>query len=417
MKLQEIKSLPEICEIKTGKMDANHAVPDGKYRFYTCANNYLMCNTKSFSGPCVIIPGNGDIGLVFYYDGEFEAYQRTYVLHNIKIFPKYLYYHLYHRWRDHNSDKQFGSTVRYVRMANFTSYKLPVPDIKEQEQIVARIEEMFSQLDAGVETLKKTKAQLAVYRQAVLKEAFEGKLTSEWRKINNSDINSVLSKINKEKEKRGKSEKYHLEYDISLAPLPDCWKWVFIGDISNGPVYGTSQKSEKKGVIPVIRMGNLQNGKIEWDDLVYSNDNEEIEKYRLVKGDVLFNRTNSPELVGKTAIYQGEQEAIFAGYLIRINQMNCINPAYLTYYLNSFTARNYGNKVKTDGVNQSNINGKKLCSYPFPLCSIEEQAQVVYELETRLSVCDSIEKTVDIAFQQSEAMRQCILKKTFEGGY
>ena len=173
METTTIKLLPEICEIKTGKKDANHAVPDGKYRFYTCANKYSMCNTKSFSGPCVIVPGNGDIGLVFYYDGEFEAYQRTYVLQNIQIYPKYLYYHLCLRWRDCNSDKQFGSTVRYVRMANFTTYELPVPPLTEQQRIVSRIEEMFSQLDAGVETLKKTKAQLAVYRQAVLKEAFE----------------------------------------------------------------------------------------------------------------------------------------------------------------------------------------------------------------------------------------------------
>ena len=83
--------------------------------------------------------------------------------------------------------------------------------------------------------------------------------------------------------------------------------------------------------------------------------------------------------------------------------------------MNSFTAKQYGNKVKTDGVNQSNINGKKLCSYPFPLCSQEEQAQVVYELESRLSVCDSIEKTVDTTLQQAEAMRQSILKQAFEG--
>ena len=202
---------------------------------------------------------------------------------------------------------------------------------------------------------------------------------------------------------------------MPLANLPSGWKWVFIGDISKGPEYGTSQKSLKAGKVPVVRMGNLQNGEIVWDDLAFSNDDEEIEKYRLIKGDVLFNRTNSPELVGKTAIYRGEREAIFAGYLIRVNQLDCINPLYLTYYLNSFTAKNYGNKVKTDGVNQSNINGTKLCTYPFPLCSSEEQAQVVYELESRLSVCDSIEKTVDTALQQAEAMRQSILKKAFEG--
>ena len=289
---------------------------------------------------------------------------------------------------------------------------IPVPDKLKQAQIVSKIEESFSQIDSGVETLKKTKAQLAVYRQAVLKEAFEGKLTSEWRKTHSSDLEKLLSDINKAS---GNTKKYHLEYNIPLAELPKEWKWVFIGDISKGTEYGTAQKSLKQGKVPVIRMGNMQNGIIDWNDLVYSNDDEEINKYLLNKGDVLFNRTNSPELVGKTSIYRGEREAIFVGYLIRINQFDCINPEYLTYYMNSFTAKNYGNKVKTDGVNQSNINGTKLCSYPFPLCSTEEQSQVVYELETRLSVCDSIESTVDKALQQAEALKQSILKQAFEG--
>ena len=95
--------------------------------------------------------------------------------------------------------------------------------------------------------------------------------------------------------------------------------------------------------------------------------------------------------------------------------MACINPEYLNYYMNSHTAKNYGNKVKTDGVNQSNINGKKLCTYPFPLCSEEEQKQVVYELKSRLSLCDSIENTVNQSLQKAEALRQSILKQAFEG--
>ena len=84
--------------------------------------------------------------------------------------------------------------------------------------------------------------------------------------------------------------------------------------------------------------------------------------------------------------------------------------------MNSSTAKAYGKKVKTDGVNQSNINGKKLCSYPFPVCTKEEQAQVVFELESRLSVCESIDRIVNSALQQAESLRQSILKKAFEGG-
>ena len=326
------------------------------------------------------------------------------------IYPKFLYYatqYLVLRLED----RGYARHYQYIEKK-----ELDIPSVPEQKRIVARIEELFSELDNGVETLHKIKQQLAVYRQAVLKNAFEGAFTSGWR-VENRDFTAEKIWLEiAEKKKQCKNLKvYELEESIQLSSLPKSWKWVNIGDISFGPEYGTSQKSLEKGKVPVIRMGNLQNGIIDWTDLVFSNDDTEIEKYRLMPGDVLFNRTNSPELVGKTAIYRGEQEAIFAGYLIRINQFDCINPEYLAYYMNSFTAKQYGNKVKTDGVNQSNINGKKLCAYPFPLCSQEEQAQVVYELESRLSVCDSIEKTVDTALQQAEALRQSILKQAFEG--
>jgi len=412
----EVKKLPEICTIRTGKHDANHAEKDGKYRFYTCASQFSFCNTKSFEGECIIVPGNGDIGLVFYYNGEFDAYQRTYVLSDIKINAKYLYYHMVLNWRNANDKKKFGSTVKYVRLGNFTSYEIPVPPSDVQARIVERIEELFSQLDASVEELQTAKEKLKVYRQAVLKEAFEGKLTGSWRDENpENSLDAYWAEILSRKDEYHNTRNYRMEEEMFLPQLPDGWKWIHIGDITRGPEYGTSQKSLKTGAVPVIRMGNLQNGEIDWSDLVFTNDEEEIEKYRLEPDTVLFNRTNSAEHVGKTAIYRGGREAIFAGYLIRINQFDCINAEYLNYYMNSYIARSYGRKVKTDGVNQSNINGKKLCSYPFPLCTREEQDRVVYELESRLSFCDNIEQTVDAALLQAEALRKSILKQAFEG--
>ena len=163
-------------------------------------------------------------------------------------------------------------------------------------------------------------------------------------------------------------------------------------------------------------MGNLQNGRIDWSDLVYTNDEEEIGKYRLQANDVLFNRTNSPEWVGKTAIYKGERSAIFAGYLIRIRyKKNMLNPDYLNYYLNSQEAKNYGNSVKSFGVNQSNINGAKLKGYPFPVTSLYEQQRITSEIETRFSVCSKLEESIRQGLDQSEALRQSIFIKAFEG--
>lgn len=295
------------------------------------------------------------------------------------------------------------------------NYEIPLPSLSEQKRIVNKIEELFSELDSAVDTLKKTKEQLAVYRQSVLECAFEGKYTIDWRKLNKYSASEFKKELYKKRCDAGNTSEYQLMEEINLPSIPKGWDWIFVGDIVTFPEYGTSKKSLKNGDVPVLRMGNMKNGLIDWNDLVYSDDEEDNKKYHLHDQDVLFNRTNSPEHVGKTSIFKGKQEAIFAGYIIRINQLPEINAQYLTYFMNSHTAKKYSNKVKTDGVNQSNINGKKLLSYPFPLCTRAEQDKIVDEIDIRLSKCDSIEKTVNDALIQADAMRQSILKKAFEG--
>ena len=107
------------------------------------------------------------------------------------------------------------------------------------------------------------------------------------------------------------------------------------------------QSRPKSGTVPVLRMGNIQNAKFEWSDLAYTSDDDEIAKYLLHDGDVLFNRTNSPELVGKTAIYRDERPAIFAGYLIRVNHIRAVSASqYLNLFLNSRVAGEYGQQCQ-----------------------------------------------------------------------
>lgn len=377
--------LPDICTIKTGKHDANHANKEGKYRFYTCSNQYSMCDTYSFTGESVIVPGNGDIGLVFYYDGEFDAYQRTYVLNDITILPKYLFYHMQLYWRNFNDQKKFGSTVKYVRMSNFTNYEISYPSIEEQERIVAKIEELFSDLDNAVETLNATKAQLEVYKQAVLKNAFDGKLT------NNGDpeIKELASFI-------------------------------------EHPRYGTSKKCDYQNDIEayteVYRIPNIDasTGTLDRSDLKYAKfDEDEIEKLSLKYGDILIIRSNgSPSIVG-TAVMVREQDVsgLFAGYLIRIriSDHEKLSPKYLLRYLSSYDARRYIENVSksTSGVN--NVNAQEIKKIKVPYFKKEIQDQIIYAIDSRLSAYENIEKTVNDALQQASAMRQSILKQAFEG--
>jgi type I restriction enzyme S subunit len=328
-----------------------------------------------------------------------------------------------------------GSTFSAISGSVIKNQPFPLPPLPEQHRIVAKIEELFSDLDAGIASLRKAKEQLKTYRQSVLKWAFEGKLTEEWRKKNKPEpACELLKRIKAEREKKYKEESDKAKKEGTRAPRkmeelppisveeldklsrqPDGWAWIYLKNVTEGPEYGSSAKSKKEGKSPVLRMGNIQNCFFDWSDLVFSNNPEEIRKYWLKPGDVLFNRTNSPELVGKTALYKGERDAIFAGYLIRVNQVKQIVPGYLNYFLNSGFAHEYGNKVKTDGVNQSNINGEKLGKYRFPLCSETEQEEILLEIESRLSVADNLEKTIDASLAQAAALRQSILKRAFEG--
>ncbi|OAN17276.1 restriction endonuclease subunit S [Streptococcus sp. CCUG 49591] len=377
--------LPDICTIKTGKHDANHANKEGKYRFYTCSNQYSMCDTYSFTGESVIVPGNGDIGLVFYYYGEFDAYQRTYVLNDITILPKYLFYHMQLYWRNFNDQKKFGSTVKYVRMSNFTNYEISYPSIEEQERIVAKIEELFSDLDNAVETLNATKAQLEVYKQAVLKNAFDGKLT------NNGDpeIKELASFI-------------------------------------EHPRYGTSKKCDYQNDIEayteVYRIPNIDasTGTLDRTDLKYAKfDEDEIEKLSLKYGDILIIRSNgSPSIVGTAAMVREQDvSGLFAGYLIRIriSDHEKLSPKYLLRYLSSYDARRYIENVSksTSGVN--NVNAQEIKKIKVPYFKKEIQDQIIYAIDSRLSAYENIEKTVNDALQQASAMRQSILKQAFEG--
>ncbi len=365
------------------------------------------------------------------------------------IEPKFLLY-LFRSIEPEMSNKGTGSTFKAITKGFVESLEFNLPPLPEQHRIVAKIEELFSELDKGIESLKAARAKLNIYRQAVLKHAFEGKLTVQWREENKDKLETteqLLARIRQEREARyeqqlqewkaaiktwegnGKSGKKpqrpkklpkvaDVGHDVTtkLPPLPESWMWEKLGWMTCGVEYGTAAKSATTGRVPVLRMGNIQNAKFDWGDLVYTSDDNEIAQYLLHDGDVLFNRTNSPELVGKTAIYKGERPAVFAGYLIRVNHIGTVvDSQYLNLFLNSHVARQYGNNVKTDGVNQSNINGAKLSNYPFPYCSIKEQREIARILERILSFVDETEGSIDQELLKADALRQSILKKAFSG--
>lgn len=153
----ESTNLMSIAKVVTGKHDANHADKNGQYRFYTCASEFSKCNTYNFQGECIILPGNGaNVGDAYFYDGKFDAYQRTYVVHDIdkkRIIPKFLHYNFLHNWKTIGTAQQFGSATNYIKIGNFENYRVACPSINIQRNAI-------SELDLLTEIINKQKQQL-----------------------------------------------------------------------------------------------------------------------------------------------------------------------------------------------------------------------------------------------------------------
>lgn len=266
----------------------------------------------------------------------------------------------------------------------FNKFSIPLPPFAEQQRIVDRIESLFAKLDEAKEKAQAVVDSFETRKAAILHKAFTGELTAKWRE----------------------------EHGVRM----DSWEKKSVGELCISLKYGTAKKSDASGNVVVLRMGNLQQGEIDWSDLAYSKDPDDIEKYKLYPGDVLFNRTNSAALVGKTAIYRGEHPAIYAGYLINLDyDHDKIIGDYLNYALNTLDAKKYCNSVKTDGVNQSNINAKKIGAYSFNVPSIPEQEKIVSVIQKLLSKEQQAKETAEIVLNQINLMKKSILARAFRG--
>ncbi len=226
----------------------------------------------------------------------------------------------------------------------------------------------------------------------------------------------AVAKANAEKNLQNARALFESQLQSVLTRRGEGWVETTLGEVCTRVEYGSSAKSKKRGKMPVLRMGNIQNGRFVWDRLVYTDDPNEIEKYRLNNNDVLFNRTNSPELVGKTAIYKNEMPAIFAGYLIRIHRKeNLLDADYLNYFLNSNIAKEYGKTVVISSVNQANINGQKLKSYPITIPPLKDQQKIVAVLAALGKETQRLEAIYQQKLASLNALKNSLLDQAFTG--
>ena len=341
-----------------------------------------------------------------------------------------------------------GTTVHSIEMHSLLAFQLPIAPTSEQRRIVEKIEALFDEIDKGVESLQTAKTTLALHRQSLLKSAFLGRLTTDWRTQNADKLEppetivariqterqsrykaalatwqETLAKWRRDGEKGKKPAKPKRPRDIPAKPsdigIPG-WTMVPLGLLTDEPAYGTSKKSDyEAGEKGVLRIPNIGAGHIDPTDLKSAKfDEAELERYRLIEGDVLTIRSNgSLSLVGKPALVRAEDtKFLYAGYLIRLRSIpGSLVPKNLVYLLMEPSVRGQiETKAKsTSGVN--NINAKELQELHIPICSVAEQVEIVRLLDAQIEAGDALDAEIDDALARVKTLRQSILNKAFSG--
>ena len=373
------------------------------------------------------------------------------IIPRIKIDKKYLISFL-KSGKFRNQINAKGATMQALSFGLINSIGVPLAPLPIQRAIVSKIESLFSDLDNGIANLKKAQEQLKIYRQAVLKKAFEGELTKEWREkqTNLLTAEELLQQIKEERqnhynqqieewkkavkewEKNGKEGKkpskpqkhkeiHRLtENEISDLPkLPTKWKWVRNNElmyyITSGSRDWKKYYSDIKGTY-FVRTQDINTNKLNLEKTAYVDLPKDVEGKRslIEKGDLLMTITGAN--VGKVAHVDFEIEEAYVSQSVALLKyvLKDFSP-YLHYYFQSSGSGAKFIRNLVYGMGRPVLSLDNMREAPVSVCSLPEQHQIVQEIETRLSVCDKVEQSITESLEKAKALRQSILKKAFEG--
>lgn len=328
------------------------------------------------------------------------------------------------RYRSKISGLSSGVNINNLRKDDIESMPIPLPPLSEQRRIVAKIEDLFTKLDTGVDDLKKIKAQLKRYRQSILKSAFEGALTSDWRQARTDDIESaaaLLERIKQERRKSAKGKYKEMPFlDTSDLPaLPDGWAWTS-GDIVFSFVTSGSRgwaKYYSESGAAFLRMGNLDHESTSLDldsvQRVSPPPSAEGFRTRVIAGDILISITADVGMIA--LIPAGFEEAYINQHVALARPVSAIIKPYVAWFLSSREGGQNQLLKLQRGATKVGLGLDDIRAINIPIAPIIEQRQIVEEIERSFSIADQIEKTVDHSLKQAERLRQSIFKRAFEG--
>ncbi|MFP3384098.1 restriction endonuclease subunit S [Tritonibacter sp. SIMBA_163] len=390
------------------------------------------------------------------YDGEIASTGFAVLRPAEGIHHRYIFYKsVSHDFVSALTGEQYGVSYPAVKEEQVRSQELQLPPTNEQRRIVERIEAMFDEIDHGVENLKKARATLGLYRQSLLKSAFEGRLTADWRARNADKLETpetLLARIRSERDTRYKSalddwqkaltdwrengeegkkpSKPRLPSEIDkisaselaeLEEIPENWLWARLGDLlwlsSQNGVYKPA--SDYGSGTSIVRIDDFYDGELirlsGFKRLKLSV--EEQKQYQVEVGDLLVNRVNSLDYLGKCAPVPPLSEVVvYESNIMKCHPISTGTSAdWIARYLSSQRGRDRIRKHAKHAVNQASINQTDVGLTIVSICSPQEQAEITRILDERLSAADALEAEIDAGLTRAEALRQSILKQAFSG--
>ena len=351
------------------------AIPDHELQTkLLCRGDLLVCE-------------GGEIGRAAIWKGEVETMSFQNHLHRLRpiveeVEPRFYVYFLQSAFTQLGIFEGAGNktTIPNLSRSRLAGLEVPKPKIDEQLAIVAAL----SRVREAINTHNQSVALAQDLKRAAMRALFTRGL-------------------------RGEAQK-----ETEVSPIPESWELRPIGEFAHQFQYGLSVRGEPSGRYPILRMNCQQDGKVLLRDLQFVNvDDETAKTYRVKPGDILFNRTNSYELVGRTAIVEIETSAVFASYLVRVSVDNKrLDPRFLNHFLNWDSAQAELKKLASRGVGQANISAGKLREFGIPVTDLDEQGEIV-------AILDDIDRKIDLHGRKRAVLDdlfKALLHKLMTGG-
>ena len=384
----KLVKLGNLASIQTGKIDVNKAVVGGKYPFFTCSRDVYEINDAPFEGKAVLVAGNGDLN-VKYYEGKFNAYQRTYFLfvnNEEELLPRYLYWFL-ESYVGQLRSESIGSTIKYIKMGNLTDAEIPLLSPEKQSEIVTKLDSAFAEIESLERNLGLGDEKVQQLFKSMLSTAFSPS----------------------EDTFEGAKSEYNQNHSTKVLPLKEICTVFGDGD-------WIESKDQSDGGIRLIQTGNVGEGvfkdRIEKARWISEETFKKLRCTEIGEGDVLVSRL--PDPVGRACILPSlEQKAITAVdcSILRFDE-KLMDPKFFVYYSQS-SAYESSIRPLISGSTRERISREKLGTIMIPIQSLEEQHKIVEKLDIASAEIELLKSSIQIGKAHVAALRQSILSSAF----